>query len=95
MQDPKPDFLCYVARVTHPHYYDPKHPHFGLSEWEYAMCEAIFDSASPATELLAERGALPYRHVAPAPDYFAELPEDNAKTPDGQGPRLPSRRAGR
>ncbi len=80
MQDPKPDFLRYVARVTHPQYYDPNHPHFGLSEWEYAMCEAIYDSASPATELLAERGALPYRHVAPVPDYFAELPEDKAKT---------------
>ena len=39
------------------------------------MCEAIYDSASPAAELLAEKGALPYRHVARVPDYFAELPE--------------------
>ena len=45
----------------------------GLSEWEYSMCEAIYDSASVGTELLAEKGALPYRHVAPVPDYFAEM----------------------
>ena len=37
------------------------------------MCEAIYDSASEGTELLAEKDALPYRHVAPVPDYFAEL----------------------
>jgi succinate dehydrogenase/fumarate reductase flavoprotein subunit len=42
------------------------------------MCEAIYESASPAAELLKARGALVYRHVAPVPDYFAELPEDKA-----------------
>src|SRR5713226_1179895 len=80
MEDPKPDFLRYVARLSRPQSYDPNHPRFGLSDWEYAMCEAIYDSASPGTELLAEKGALPYRHVAPVPDYWAELPEDKAKT---------------
>ncbi|MFO1352983.1 MAG: FAD-dependent oxidoreductase [Gammaproteobacteria bacterium] len=78
--DPKPDFLKYVARLSAPQTYDPNHPRYGLSEWEYSMCEAIYDSASVGTELLAEKGALPYRHVAPVPDYFAELPEDKAKT---------------
>jgi hypothetical protein len=42
------------------------------------MCEAIYDSASPAAELLSERGALPYRHCADVPDYWAELAEDKA-----------------
>ena len=42
------------------------------------MCAAFYDSASPAAELLAAKGALPYRHVADVPDYFAELPEDKA-----------------
>jgi len=79
-EDPKPDFLRYVARLSRPQSYDPSHPRYGLSEWEYAMCEAIYDSASPATELLREKGALPYRHVAAVPDYWAELPEDKAKT---------------
>jgi 3-oxosteroid 1-dehydrogenase len=76
--DPKPDFLKYVARLTNPNGYDANHPRYGLTPWEYEMCEAIYDSASPAAELLAEKGALPYRHVAEVPDYFAELPEDKA-----------------
>ncbi|MCW5666370.1 MAG: FAD-dependent oxidoreductase [Piscinibacter sp.] len=78
MSDPKPDFLKYVARLSNPQGYDPAAPRYGLSAWEYEMCEAFYDSASPAAELLAERGALPYRHVADVPDYFAELPEDKA-----------------
>jgi 3-oxosteroid 1-dehydrogenase len=78
LTDPKPDFLRYVARLSQPQSYDPNDPRFGLSEWEYAMCEAIYDSASPAAQLLHDKGALVYRHVAPVPDYFAELPEDKA-----------------
>ena len=76
--DPKPDFLKYVARLSRPEQYDPSLPKLGLSEWEYEMCEAIYDSASPAAELLASKGALPYRHEAAVPDYWAELPEDKA-----------------
>ena len=73
MPDSKSHFLRYVARLSQPQSFDPNHPRYGLSEWEYSMCEAIYDSASVGTELLAEKGALPYRHVAPVPDYFAEL----------------------
>ena len=76
--DPKPDFLKYVARLSSPQTYDPAHPRLGLTQWEYDMCAAFYDSASPAAELLATKGALPYRHVADVPDYFAELPEDKA-----------------
>ena len=76
--DPKPDFLRYVARLSRPENYDPSSPRFGLSEWEYEACEAIYDSASPAAELLASKGALPYRHEGSVPDYWAELPEDKA-----------------
>jgi succinate dehydrogenase/fumarate reductase flavoprotein subunit len=76
--DPKPDFLKYVARLSNPQGFDPAHPRFGLTQWEYDMCGAIYDSASPAAELLAAKGALPYRHVPDVPDYFAELPEDKA-----------------
>jgi succinate dehydrogenase/fumarate reductase flavoprotein subunit len=76
--DGKIDFLRYVARLSRPENYNPEDPRFGLSEWEHAMCEAIYESASPAAELLKERGALPYRHCAEVPDYWAELPEDKA-----------------
>ena len=71
--DDKQHFLRYVARLSQPQYYDASHPRYGLSEWEYSMCEAIYDSSAVGVELLAEKGALPYRHVAPVPDYFAEM----------------------
>jgi hypothetical protein len=71
--DSKEHFLKYVARLSQPQFFDPNHPRYGLSEWEFSMCEAIYDSSWVGTELLAEKGALPYRHVAPVPDYFAEM----------------------
>jgi 3-oxosteroid 1-dehydrogenase len=80
IEDREEDFLRYVARLSRPHHYDPTSPTFGLTEWEHAMCRAIYESASPAAELLAERGALPYRHCAEVPDYWSELPEDKAPT---------------
>jgi len=80
IEDPEEDFLRYCARLSHPESYDPDSPTFGLGEWELAQIRAIYESASPATELLAERDALPYRHCEAVPDYWAELPEDKAPT---------------
>src|ERR687886_3045075 len=80
--DPEEDFLRYVARLSRPHHYDPDSPTLGLSEWEFALCRAIYESASSAAELLRERNALPYRHCRDVPDYWAELPED--RTPTGR-----------
>jgi 3-oxosteroid 1-dehydrogenase len=80
VEDHEDDFLRYVARLSRPHHYDASSPTFGLTEWEHAMCRAIYESASPAAELLAQRGALPYRHCAEVPDYWSELPEDKAPT---------------
>jgi len=76
--DPKEDFLRYVARLSHPERYDATAAKLGMSDWEHAMCEAIWESASPAAELLNTREALVYRHAADVPDYFAELPENKA-----------------
>jgi len=78
--DTEEDFLRYVARLSRPDRYDPAAPTLGLGEWEYALCRAIYESASPAAELLRERGALPYRHCRDVPDYWSELPEDKAPT---------------
>jgi len=78
LEDREEDFLRYVARLSRPHQYDPGSPTLGLSQWEYGLCRAIHESASPAAELLRERGALPYRHCAEVPDYWAEIPEDKA-----------------
>jgi len=78
LTDEREDFLRYVARLSRPTRYDPDSPTLGLTAWEHAMASAIYESASPATELLAERGALPYRHCPGVPDYWSELPEDKA-----------------
>ena len=63
--DPKPDFLKYVARLSSPQTYDPAHPRLGLTQWEYDMCAAFYDSASPAAELLADQGCAALSPRAP------------------------------
>ena len=78
LEDREEDFLRYVARLSRPDRYDPSSPTLGLDDWELASFRAIYESASSATELLRERGALPYRHVFEAVDYWAEIPEDKA-----------------
>src|SRR3954452_16049257 len=80
LADEEPDFLRYVARLARPTAYDPTSPTLGLSQWEYDMCRAIYASASPAAEPLAEKGALEYRHCPDVVDYWSELPEDKAPT---------------
>ena len=81
-EDRKDDCIRYMARLSRPEVYDPRAPRFGMSEWEYAQYEAIYDNATVATELLREKGALDYRHCDFVPDYWAELPED--KAPNGR-----------
>ena len=76
--DPKPDFMKLVARLTAPLTYHPDAAKLGLSDWQYDMCEAFYDSAAPAAELLSSKGALPYQHPAQIVDYWAELPENKA-----------------
>jgi succinate dehydrogenase/fumarate reductase flavoprotein subunit len=78
IEDRKEDCLRYMARLARPEHYDPTDPHLGLETWEFEAFSAIYDSASPAAELLQERGALEYRHLPGVTDYWAELPENTA-----------------
>jgi 3-oxosteroid 1-dehydrogenase len=80
IEDDQAGFLRYCARLSVPHAYDPQSPTLGMAQWEYDACRAIYESGSPAAELLAERDALPYRHCEAVPDYWSELPEDRAPT---------------
>jgi 3-oxosteroid 1-dehydrogenase len=80
LRDEEAAFLRYCARLSVPHAYDPESPTLGMAQWEYDACRAIYESASPAVELLAKRDALPYRHCEAVPDYWSELPEDAAPT---------------
>jgi 3-oxosteroid 1-dehydrogenase len=93
IEDPEADFLHYTARLSRPQQYDPSSPTLGLSDWEHAQIRAIYESASPAAELLAERDALPYRWCEAVPDYWSELPEDKAPAgrvlvPEGARPTM-------
>ncbi|MFD5329831.1 FAD-binding protein, partial [Streptomyces sp. NPDC127092] len=54
--DSEEDYLRYVARLSRPTLYDAQSPTLGLPEDEYAALRAIYESASPAAELLAARG---------------------------------------
>ncbi len=76
--DDRRDCLRYMARLSRPECYDPDSATLGLADWEFSIIEAVYDSASPAAQLLSERDALPYRHCPDVPDYWAELPENKA-----------------
>ncbi|MFM0000511.1 FAD-dependent oxidoreductase [Paraburkholderia dipogonis] len=78
IEDRKEDCLRYMARLARPENYDPEDANLGLDAWEYEAFSAIYDSASPAAELLHARGALEYRHLPGVTDYWAELPENTA-----------------
>lgn len=82
IEDPEDDFLRYCARVAAPERYDGDDRHLGLAPWEYETFKAIYESSSPAIELLAERDALPYKWLPEVPDYFSTLP--GFKTPLGR-----------
>jgi hypothetical protein len=76
--DDEDAFLRYTARLSQPQAYSPSSPTLGLTRWDYDLLKAIYASASPAAELLKEKGALDYRHCPDVPDYWSELPEDAA-----------------
>ena len=95
LDDPKDDCLRYMARLARPQRYDPAAPRFGLTEWEYAMCEAIYDGASPATELLAERGPCPTGTAPPRPTTGASCPRTRPHRPGAGALRRPRDHVGR
>jgi 3-oxosteroid 1-dehydrogenase len=93
MADPRDGFLQYCARLARPTAYDPSSPTLGLSQWDYDLFCAIYDNASTATELLKDKDVLPYIHCAPVPDYWSDIPEDQAPygrvlLPDGARPTM-------
>jgi succinate dehydrogenase/fumarate reductase flavoprotein subunit len=76
--DEEEAFLRYVARLSRPQSYDPQSPTLGKAQWEFDAYRAFYGTASDATELLAEKGALPYRSCPEVPDYWSQIPEDEA-----------------
>jgi 3-oxosteroid 1-dehydrogenase len=77
-EDPREDFIRFLARVGRPLLYDPDHPLFGLPEWEHALIGVYYDNASASLERLEELGAAQLVHQADWPSYN-ELPEDRCR----------------
>lgn len=100
--DDKAEALRYMARLTRPQAYDPRHERYGLGEWEYTMTEAFFDNAAAANDALAEMGAITPIYAPDVPDYHSYLPQNATpygrtlfpQTPDGEVGKGPEMRRG-
>jgi succinate dehydrogenase/fumarate reductase flavoprotein subunit len=76
--DPREDFIRFLARVGRPLLYDAADPHFGLPEWEYRIIETYYDNSAPSLQRLVELGAMQVGHQPDWPSYN-ELPEDKRR----------------
>jgi 3-oxosteroid 1-dehydrogenase len=76
--DPREDFIRFLARVGRPLLYDPAHPTFGLPDWEHRLIGAYYDNAGASLERLVELGAMQVGHQPDWPSYN-ELPEDKRR----------------
>jgi succinate dehydrogenase/fumarate reductase flavoprotein subunit len=76
--DPKEDFIRFLARVGRPLLYDPADERFGLPQWEYDLIETYYDNAAEAWALMHDIGAMRTIH-APEWATYNELPEDKRR----------------
>jgi 3-oxosteroid 1-dehydrogenase len=90
-EDPREDFVRFLARVGRPQLYDPAHPRLGLPQWEYDLIQVYWEYSAVSVERLEELGALKTLHAADWSSYN-EVPEDKARfgrvlftlTPEGE-----------
>ncbi len=77
-QDPREDFIRFLARVGRPLLYRPAEEFFGLPEWEYRLIETYYDNAAAAIAHLEDSGAMRTAHQ---PDWasYNDLPEDKGR----------------
>ncbi len=85
LDDPRPQALALMARLSFPALYDPTAPFLGLDEADHALLEAFYDEGPGVIDTLMRLGALramilPSLGASPSPisdpDYHAELPEN-------------------
>ena len=76
--DPREDFIRFLARVGRPLLYDASDDFFGLPEWEYRLIETYYDHAAEAFAHMADTGAMRVEHQ---PDWssYNDLPEDKRR----------------
>jgi 3-oxosteroid 1-dehydrogenase len=89
IEDPKPDALKYMARLSYPHLYNPAHATLGLPQDRHDLIETYYDKASGVIAELVAAGALDIALDTGTPDYHADLPEDKAPYGRHLMPRVP------
>ncbi|TQC48649.1 FAD-dependent oxidoreductase [Rhodococcus sp. WS4] len=82
LEDRRDECLQFMAKMSRPQRFDPNSPTYGLSEWDFDLIQAIYDSGAEAVELLHEKGALRHRPAEGMVEYFTEVPEN--KLPAGR-----------
>lgn len=78
LEDPREDFIRFLARVGRPLLYRPDAERFGLPEWEHRLIEAYYDNAAHAVAHLEDIGALRTAHQ-PEWASYNDLPEDRGR----------------
>jgi succinate dehydrogenase/fumarate reductase flavoprotein subunit len=78
LEDPREDFIRFLARIGRPLLYRPDGERFGLPDWEHRLIEVFYDNAAAALARLEEIGALRTAHQPDWPSYN-ELPEDRGR----------------
>ena len=78
LEDPREDFIRFLARVGRPLLYRPDAERFGLPEWEHRLIEVYYDNAARAVAHLEDIGALRTAHQ-PEWASYNDLPEDRGR----------------
>jgi 3-oxosteroid 1-dehydrogenase len=76
--DPREDFIRFLARVGRPLLYDRDGEFFGLPEWEYRLIETWYDHAAEAFAHMEDTGAMLIEHQ-PEWSSYNDLPEDKRR----------------
>lgn len=88
IDDPREAALRYMARSGYPTLYQPASPTLGLPAATFRLLAAFYDGGREALDRLGEIGAI---EITPVdyPDYYADLPEDEAPLGRVVQPRFP------
>jgi hypothetical protein len=90
IEDPKDNALQYMARFSFPALFDVNKPNYGVSDADWTMLNAFYDTAAEGTAYTESVGAVTWTlgHISGRPgqlnvDYQAQFDEDTTK--EGRG----------
>jgi succinate dehydrogenase/fumarate reductase flavoprotein subunit len=78
VDDPKRDFMRFLARLARPLLYNPDAKDLGIPSWEYDLIEQYYDHAAEAWEYLESVGAVLTAHQ-PGWASYNEIEEDRSR----------------